>query len=132
MPTLSNNFTAVEMWNLNPGNAERGPFMVVQAGIAPGDDQVRESLFLLRPDGKWVDSLYYGATGKAELLDEALFPSSKAVMELFGHLGPKAEVEPTEISPADLAAWLQRTAGSNPLQRVRNFLEGYRQRHAQP
>lgn len=132
MPTLSNNFTAVEMWNLNPGNAERGPFLVVQPGIAPGDDQVRESLFLLRPDGKWVDSLYYGATGKPELLDEAVFPSSKAVMELFGHLGPVAEVEPTEVSPADLAAWLQRSAGSNPLQRVRNFLEGYRQRHAQP
>jgi len=130
MGTLSNSFTAVEMWNLNPGGGERGPYMVVQAGIAPGDELVRESLWVLRPDGKWVDSMYYGAQGKPELLDEVLFPSSKAVMDLLDRLGPKAEVEATEVTETELQAWVQRTAGGDPMERVRHFLEGYKQRHA--
>ncbi|MBL9173076.1 MAG: hypothetical protein JNL10_06045 [Verrucomicrobiales bacterium] len=132
MGTINNSFTSVEMWNLNPGGTDRGPFLVVQAGIAPGDELVRESLFILRPDGKWVDAMYLGAAGKPELLDDALFPSSQSVMELLGRLGPKAEVEPTTVSDAELQSWIQRTAGTDPMQRLRNFLEGYRQRHPQP
>ncbi|MBN8248031.1 MAG: hypothetical protein J0L84_11365 [Verrucomicrobia bacterium] len=130
MSTLSNSFTAVEMWNLNPGGGERGPFLVVQAGIAPGDELVRESLWVLRPDGRWVDSMYYGAKGAPELLDEVLFASSQAVMDLLGKLGPKAEIEPTQVSEAELQAWMQRTAGRDAMATVRRFLEGYKQRHA--
>lgn len=129
MSTLSNNFTAVEMWNLNPGGGERGPFLVVQAGIAPGDEQVRESLWVLRPDGKWVDSMYYGAKGTPELLDEALFASSQDVMDLLGRLAPKAEVEPTQVTEEELRSWLARTEGRDAMASVRRFLEGYKERH---
>lgn len=132
MGTLTNSFKDVEMWNLNPGGAERGPYLVVQAGIAPGDDLVRESLFLLRPDGKWVDAMAIGAAGKPELLDAVLFPTSEAVMTLLGTLGARAEVEPTTVTDAELQTWIQRTAGTDPMQRVRSFLEGYRERHAAP
>ena len=111
MGTINNSFTSVEMWNPTRG-ADRGPFLVVQAGIAPGDELVRESLFILRPDGKWVDPMWSRGCWKPELLDEALFP--QAVMELLGRLGPKARWSQPRSVTRELQAWIGRTSGPTP------------------
>ena len=46
-------------------------------------------MFVLRPDGQWVDFNAYACQGKPEAMDEIVFPTMAEVMTLFGKLtGP--------------------------------------------
>jgi hypothetical protein len=46
-------------------------------------------MFVLRPDGNWVDFNGYASQGKPEAIDEIVFSSIPKVMEAFGKLfGP--------------------------------------------
>lgn len=130
MNTITNNFTDVEMWNLNPGAAERGPFLVVQRGLAPDDPRMRDELFMLRPDGRWVDELGYLVSEKPELLDEAVFDSGQQVMELLGRLGSEPQMADASVDEQALRAWQARVAGTDPLQIFKRWMDGYKERHA--
>ncbi|MBN9691047.1 MAG: hypothetical protein J0M24_12495 [Verrucomicrobia bacterium] len=129
--TLTNHFQDVELWNINPDATieDRGPFLVVQIGVAPGDDRQEEKLFALRPDGNWADLMYYFSLGKPDALDPVVFESSQAVMQLLDQLGSKAKVDPVTVSAEQLRAWLDRTQGGNLKERLRSWLQQYRNRH---
>lgn len=129
MRTITNNYNDLEVWNLDAFTGQRGPFLVVQMGIAPDDERLRPGLFILRPDGRWVDALYYLASGKPELLDEAIFQDTQQVMALLDRLDPKPEMAEAPLDEASLKTWLESTQGTDPMQRVRDWLEQYRQRH---
>ena len=59
MRTISNNYQDVELLDLGSEGEMRGPFLVMQEGCTPGEEALRESLFVLRPDGCWVDVNVY-------------------------------------------------------------------------
>jgi hypothetical protein len=129
MRTLTNNYQEVEVWNLDAWSGGRGPFLVVQTGAAPGADSLREGVYVLRPDGLWVDTAYYVAAGRPELIDEVVFGSTQQVMELLDSLDPEAKIAPLDVDDSALQSALTQTTGQEPLQRMRAWLEGYRQRH---
>lgn len=128
MRTITNHYQDLEVWNLDPWSGQRGPFLVVQTGMAPGDDQLRERLFVLRPDGQWVDIHYYAVTADPELMDQALFTGMPQIMTLLDKLPAKPEVADLNPDEESLRAWLTRTAGSDPVARLRLWLEQYKQR----
>lgn len=129
MPTINNHFASVEMLNVNDQPGQRGPLLVAQRGVAPGDMTIKDRMFLLRTDGKWVDIVQLGASTKPEHWDMALFDSPSQVMQLLDQIGSHgAEVLELDTTAADIEAWLNRTAGLDPMQRVRNLLEHYRKR----
>ncbi len=131
MKTISNDFQDVELLNINPDATleNRGPFLVVQEGIAPSDERQLVKIFALRPDGKWVDLMHFLSSGRPELLDEVVFESSGSVMDLLDKLGPKAAVEEAAIDDAGLQAWLNRSAHSNLKETLRHWLRNHRSRH---
>ena len=54
MRTITNNTQDARVLDLGP-EGERGPFLVTQVGVAPGDELCRDRFFVLRPDGMWAD-----------------------------------------------------------------------------
>lgn len=130
MRTLTNNYQDVEVWNLDSWSGARGPFLVVQMGVPPGRENAGEGVYFLRPDGSWVDATHYMASGKPELLDEAVFGTTQEVMGLLAQLDPEAKVAETEVDEEALRSALARAAGQNPMERCRLWLEGYRRRRS--
>lgn len=130
MKTITNDFRDVELLNINPDATleHRGPFLVVQEGIAPGDERQLVKMFALRPDGRWVDLMYYLSGNRPDSLDAVVFEGSGSVMKLLSNLGPKAQVEEASIDEAGLQAWLTRSANSNLQDTLRQWLRNYRSR----
>lgn len=128
MQKLSNNYQDLQVWNLNPGKGPRGPFLVTQSGVAPGDDRVRGGLFVLRPDGKWVDITVYLIAEHPEQLDEAVFDSTQAIVELLTGLGIEAEVEDPPVSEDRVREWLARSGPGTVMDRLRQWVQDYRRR----
>lgn len=129
MPTINNHFANVEMLNLSDQPGQRGPLLVAQRGVAPGDMTVKDRMFLLRRDGKWVDIVQLGGSTKPDHWDMAMFDSPAQVMQLLDQIGSHgAEVVDLGTSPEELEAWLNRTAGLDPMQRVRNLVDHYKKR----
>ena len=85
MRTISNNYRDVHVLNLGSGR-ERGPYLVTQTGVAPNDSLAKERMFVLRPDGRWVDFNAYACQGKPEAMDEVVFSTTAEVMETFAKL----------------------------------------------
>jgi len=132
METLSNDYRDVELLDLgSEQERQRGPFLVVQAGYTPGDEDVYESLFVLRPDGCWVDVNVYLSSGKPELLDEAVFTSAQQVMELLDNLPPEPKVAELPVSEEGLRAWLEAHPPGAMLEMARHWLAHYRERQQQ-
>jgi hypothetical protein len=93
MRTITNNYRDTHVLNLGSGD-ERGPYLVTQTGVSPNDPLAKERMFVLRPDGRWVDFNAYACQGKPEVLDEAVFPTMAEVMTTFGRLtGPPQVVD---------------------------------------
>ncbi len=128
MPTISNHFTSVQLLNLNDEPGKTGPLIVVQLGVAPGDMTVSQRMFLLCGDGTWADVVALGASGKAELWDQALFDSPAQVLTLLDKMGAQPEVQNIETSAEGISTWLNRTAGLDAKQRIRNLVDLYKQR----
>src|ERR1043165_8828400 len=85
MHTITNNYRDAHILNL--GTAEqRGPYLVTQTGVSPSDVVPKERMFVLRPDGHWVDFNAYASQGKPEAMDEIVFTTTTQIMELFGKL----------------------------------------------
>ena len=130
MRTLTNNYRDASVMNLGTGN-ERGPYLVTQTGVAPSDPVPRTHMFVLRPDGRWVDFNAYACQGKPEVMDEIVFSSIPQVMEIFGRLRGRAEVVNLPIDEAGLKAWIERQKDGNPLQAARDWALQYKERSRQ-
>jgi hypothetical protein len=127
MRTITNDYRDSHVLNLGSGG-ERGPYLVTQIGIAPTDPLPKERMFVLRPDGRWVDFNAYASQGKPEAMDEIVFSSTTQIMETFGKLFSRPQVLDLPVDEAGLKAWLQRQKDSNPLEAAREWALGYKQR----
>ena len=99
-------------------------YLVTQTGIAPSDPLLKTRMFVLRPDGYWVDFNAYASQGKPEAMDEIVFPSTVKVMETFGKLFGQPRGLDLWIDEAGLNAWIERHS-SDPLQAVRGWVAQY-------
>jgi hypothetical protein len=94
---------------LNLGSeGERGPYLVTQTGVAPSDALLKTRMFVLRPDGYWVDFNAYASQGKPEAVDEIVFSSMTKIMETFGKLFGQPRVLSLPINEKELKG-LDRT-----------------------
>jgi hypothetical protein len=128
MPTITNNYRDTHVLNLGSGG-ERGPYLVTQTGVAPSEAFAKERMFVLRPDGRWVDFNAYACQGEPEAMDEIVFSTTAHVMETFGKLMGRPQVLDLPVDEAGLKAWIARQKSGNPLEAAHEWAVGYRERH---
>ncbi len=127
MRAITNDYKDTQILNLGSAG-EGGPYLVTQTGVAPSDPLPKTRMFVLRPDGHWVDFNAYACQGKPEAIDEIVFSSMTKIMETFGKLFGRPRVLDLPIDEAGLNAWIERHS-SDPLQAVRGWVEQYKARH---
>jgi hypothetical protein len=127
MRTITNNYRDSHVLNLGSGG-ERGPYLVTQTGVSPNDPLPKERMFVLRPDGCWVDFNAYACQGKPEAMDEIVFATTAEVMETFGKLLGRPRVLDLPVDEAGLQAWIERQKSGNPLEAARAWAAGYQLR----
>ena len=126
MRTITNDYKDAQILNLG-SEGEHGPYLVTQTGIAPSDPLPKTCMFVLRPDGNWVNFNAYACRGKPEAIDEIVFSSMAKIMETFGMLFGRPRVLELPIDNVGLDAWIERHS-SDPLQAVRAWVEQYKVR----
>ena len=127
MRTITNDYKDSQILNLG-SEGEGGPYLVTQTGVAPGDPLTKTRMFVLRPDGQWVDFNAYASQGKPEAMDDIVFRSIPKVMETFGNLFGRPQVLDLPIDEKGLEAWIERHS-ADPLQAARAWVEQYKARH---
>jgi len=127
MRKITNEYKDAQILNLG-SEGERGPYVVTQTGVAPSDPLLKTRMFVLRPDGQWVDFNAYASQGKPEAMDEIVFPSVTRVMETFGKLFGRPRVLDLPVDEAGLKNWIERNSG-DPLQAARAWVRQYNVRH---
>src|SRR5882724_5058670 len=127
MRTISNNYRDVHVLNLGSGG-ERGPYLVTQTGVSPSDPLPKERMFVLRPDGRWVDFNAYACQGKPEAMDDIVFSATTEVMETFSKLLGRPQVLDLPVDEAGLNDWIERQKSGNPLEAAHQWVVGYRER----
>ena len=127
MRAITNDYKDTQILNLG-SEGERGPYLVTQTGVAPSDALLKTRMFVLRPDGYWVDFNAYACQGKPEALDEIVFSNMTKIMETFGKLFGQPRVLSLPINEKELKAWIERHS-SDPLQAARAWVEQYKARH---
>jgi len=127
MHTITNNYRDAHILNLGSGG-ERGPYLVTQTGVSPKDAVPKTRMFVLRPDGNWVDFNAYASQGKPESMDEIVFTSTPQIMETFGKLFGSPRVLDLPINEEGLKAWIERQEHSDPLEAARKWAVGYQER----
>ena len=125
MRTITNDYHDSQVLDLGSGY-EKGPYIVTQTGVSPNDPVPKTHLFVLRPDGKWVDFNAYACQGKPEAMDELVFHSIPEVMTTFGKLVGRPRVVDLPVDKEGLQAWLDRHA--DPLDAARAWAVEYRKR----
>jgi hypothetical protein len=125
--TITNNYRDAHILNLGSGG-ERGPYLVTQTGVSPNDPLPKERMFVLRPDGRWVDFNAYACQDKPEAMDDIVFSTTAEVMEIFGKLLGRPQVLDLPIDEAGLKAWIGRQNTGNPLEAARAWTAGYQER----
>src|SRR6266550_4831666 len=123
MRTISNNYRDVHVLNLGSGG-ERGPYLVTQTGTSPNDPLPKERMFVLRPEGRWVDFNAYACQGNPEAMDEIVFSTTAEVMETFAKLLGRPQVLDLPVDEAGLKAWIERQKSGNPLEAARQYGQG--------
>src|ERR1043166_6942459 len=127
MRTITNDYRDAQILNLGSGT-ERGPYLVIQTGVAPNDSMPKTRMYVLRPDGQWVDFNAYACQGKPEAMDEIVFPSIVKVMEIFSNLQGRPRVLDLPVDKEGLEAWLERQKDQNSLERARAWGALYKER----
>ena len=127
MRALTNDYKDTQILNLG-SKGEGGPYLVTQTAVAPSDPLLKTRMFVLLPDGNWVDFNAYASRGKPEAMDEIVFPSMTKIMETFGNLFGQPRVLDLAIDEKGLTAWIERHS-SDPLQAARAWVEQYNVRH---
>ena len=128
MHTVTNNYRDAHILNLGSGG-ERGPYLVTQTGVSPNDSLPKERMFVLRPDGRWVDFNAYACQGKPEAMDEIVFSTTAEVMTTFGKLFGRPQVLNLPVDEAGLNDWIERQKSGNPLEAAKAWATGYQERH---
>ena len=128
MRPITNNYRDAQILNLGSGN-ERGPYLVIQTGVAPSDPLPKTRMFVLRPDGCWVDFNAYVCQGKPEAMDELVFSTTTKVIEIFGKLFGRPRVIDLPIDEEGLKAWIERQEHGDPLEAAREWASQYKKRH---
>jgi hypothetical protein len=127
MKTITNSYLDAKVLDL-AAEGGHGPFLVIQLGFAPGDELARGRMFVLRPDGQWVDFNCYACQGRPEAMDEIVFPTMAKIMETFGTLFGKPRVLELPVDEAGLKAWVARQESSDPVQSARAWAAQYKDR----
>jgi hypothetical protein len=128
MRTITNDYQDAQVLDLGAAGI-RGPYLVTQTGVSPTDPRPKTRMFVLRPDGQWVDFNAYACQNKPSAMDEIVFPSIGDVMTLFGRLVGRPRVLDLPIDEAGLNTWLEKQKGNDPLQSARAWAMQYRTRH---
>jgi hypothetical protein len=128
MRTITNNYRDAQILNLGSGG-ESGPYLVTQTGVLPRAEIPQSHMYVLRPDGQWVDFNAYVCQGKPEAMDEIVFPTIAKVMETFARLTGRPQVLDLPVDKAGLEAWLARQKGSDPMQAAQAWASQYKKRH---
>jgi hypothetical protein len=127
MQTITNNYRDAHILNLGAGG-QSGPYLVTQTGVSPNDVVPKEKMFVLRPDGHWIDFNVYASQGNPEAMDEIVFATTTQIMETFGRLFGRPQVLDLPVDQAGLKAWLERQEAGNPLEAARAWAVGYQER----
>jgi hypothetical protein len=130
MRTITNDYRDAQILNLGSGG-ERGPYLVTQTGVAPRAEMPKTHMWVLRPDGCWVDFNAYLCQGKPEVMDEIVFPTMAQVMTTLGKLTGPPQVLDLPIDEEGLKAWISRQASGDPLQAARAWAQQYQERRRQ-
>jgi len=128
MRTITNNYKESQILNLGSEGSD-GPYLVTQTGVSPTAEIPKTRMFVLRPDGCWVDFNAYVCQGKPEVLDEIVFVSIPKVMETFGRLFGRPRVVDLPIDEGGLKAWLEKQTNQHPLEGARAWALEYKARH---
>ena len=128
MHTITNNYRDAHILNLG-SSGQSGPYLVTQTGVSPRDVVPKERMFVLRPDGQWVDFNAYASQGKPEAMDEIVFTTTTKIMETFAKLFGQPRVLALPVDEAGLTAWLERQKEGNPLEAARAWAQDYKTRH---
>src|SRR5215468_2676873 len=128
MRTITNNYRDAHILNLG-SEGQSGPYLVTQTGVSPSDVLPKEKMFVLRPDGQWVDFNAYASQGKPEAMDEIVFTTTTKIMETFGKLFGQPRVLALPVDEEGLKAWLERQKEGNPLEAARAWAKEYKMRH---
>jgi hypothetical protein len=128
MRTITNNYRDAQILNLGSGG-ESGPYVVTQTGVSPRAEIPQTHMYVLRPDGQWVDFNAYVCQGKPEAMDEIVFPAIAKVMETFAILTGRPRVLDLPVDKAGLEACLARQKGSDPMQAAQAWASQYKKRH---
>jgi len=126
--TITNDYRDSQILNLGSGG-EQGPYLVTQTGVGPSDPMPKTRMFVLRPDGCWVDFNAYACRGKPEAMDEIVFPAITKVMETFGKLFGRPRVLDLPIDEEGLKAWIERQEHGDVLEAARAWAKQYKARH---
>ena len=127
MRTITNNYRDAHILNLGSGG-QSGPYLVTQTGVSPTDPRPKERMFVLRPDGQWVDFNAYASQGKPEAMDEIVFSTTTQIMETFGKLFGTPRVIDLPINEEGLKAWIARQEHGDPLGAAHEWAKGYCER----
>ena len=127
MRTITNDYRDSQILNLG-SSSERGPYLVTQTGVSPRDPIPKTRMFVLRPDGNWVDFNAYTSQGKPEVLDEIVFSTTTQIIETFGKLFGPPRVLDLPVNEEGLKAWIERQEHSDPLQAARAWAVGFKER----
>jgi hypothetical protein len=134
MRTITNDYHDAQVFDLGSRAVrgpylERGPYLVTQTGVSPRDPLPKTRMFVLRPDGCWVDFNAYACQGKPEVMDELVFPGIAEVMQTFSRLfGPPRFLD-LPINEEGLKAWIERQKSGNPLDAALEWAKEYKVRH---
>src|SRR4029453_619089 len=128
MRTITNDYRDAQILNLGSGG-ERGPYLVTQTGVAPSDPMPKTRMFVLRPDGRWVDFNAYACQGKPEAIDELVFSTTTQKRETCGKFFGPPRVLDLPVNEEGLKAWIERQEHSDPLEAARAWAVGYHERH---
>jgi hypothetical protein len=127
MRAITNDYRDAQIVNLG-AEGKRGPYLVTQTGVAPRATIPKTRMFILRPDGRWVDFNAYACQGKPEAMDEIVFSAMSEIMTLFGRLTGPVQVVDLPVDEAGLQAWIERQKSGDPLQAARAWAVEYRKR----
>src|SRR5262245_60469909 len=128
MHTITNNYRDAHILNLG-SEGQSGPYLVTQTGVSPSDVLPKEKMFVLRPDGQWVDFNAYASKSKPEAMDEIVFTTTTQIMETFGKLFGQPRVLNLPVNEEGLKAWLERQKDGNPLEAAKAWAKDYKMRH---
>ena len=81
MRTITTDYRDAQILDLGSGY-EKGPFLVTQMGVAANEPVPKTKMFVLRPDGRWVDFNAYACKGKPKAMDELVFSTMAEVINL--------------------------------------------------